>query len=48
VPHLVGLLASQQSTLIAHLGRVRGLGQNPGWGVDEDFDHFWSEAGLSE
>ena len=25
---------------------LRGLGQNLGWGVGEDFDIFWSEAGL--
>jgi hypothetical protein len=28
------------------LDRVRQLGQNVGWGVSDDFDQFWSEAGL--
>lgn len=38
---------AQQAAFIARLDRVRQLGQNVGWGVADDFDHFWSEAGLA-
>ena len=45
--YVLALPAGQQATFIARLDRVRQLGQNVGWGVGEDFDHFWSEAGLA-
>ena len=44
--YVLALPASQQPAFIARLDRVRGLGQDLGWGVGEDFDIFWSEAGL--
>ena len=44
--YVLALPAAQQATFIARLNRVRHLGQNIGWGVGEDFDHLWSEAGL--
>ncbi len=46
--YVLALPAAQQPAFIARLDRVRGLGQDLGWGVGEDFDIFWSEAGLSE
>ena len=45
--YVLALPAGQQATFIARLDRVRQLGQNVGWGVGDDFDHFWSEAGLA-
>ena len=45
--YVLALPAGQQATFIARLDRVRQLGQNVGWGGGEDFDHFWSEAGLA-
>lgn len=44
--YVLALPAAQQPAFIARLDRVRGLGQDLGWGVGEDFDIFWSEAGL--
>lgn len=44
--YVLALPLSQQPAFIARLDRVRGLGENLGWGVGEDFDFFWSEAGL--
>lgn len=35
-----------ERTRAARLNRVRQLGQSVGWGVRDDFAHFWSEAGL--
>ena len=45
--YVLALPAGQQATFIARLDRVRQLGQNVGWGLGVDFDHFWSEAGLA-
>ena len=45
--YVLALPAAQQSSFLARLDRVRQLGQNVGWGVGDDFDHFWSEAGLA-
>jgi hypothetical protein len=44
--YVLALPTAQQSAFLARLDRVRQLGQNVGWGVGDDFDHFWSEAGL--
>ncbi|MDP2678646.1 MAG: hypothetical protein Q8O85_07985 [Rhodoferax sp.] len=41
------LPTAQQAAFLARLDRVRQLGQNVGWGVGDDFDHFWSKAGLT-
>jgi len=38
---------AQRAAFLARLHRVRQLGQNVGWGVGDDFDHFWSKAGLA-
>jgi hypothetical protein len=38
----------KKSELISRLDRVRVLGDNLGWGVGEDFDNLWEEAGLGE
>ena len=40
------VLGATQHTFLARLDWVRQLGQNVGWGVGDDFEHFWSEAGL--
>lgn len=40
------LPAAQQAAFLARLDRVRQRGQNVGWGVGEDFDTVWEEAGL--
>ena len=45
--YVLALPAGQKATFIARLDRVRQLGQNVGWGVGDDFDQFWSEAGLA-
>jgi len=45
--YVLALPAGQQATFIATLDRVRQLGHNVGWGLGDDFDHFWSEAGLA-
>jgi len=38
----------QQIAFLVRLDHVRQLGQDVGWGVGDDFDHFWSAAGLAE
>ena len=42
--YVLALPEAQQTAFLARLDRVRQLGQNVGWGVGDDFDHFWSEA----
>lgn len=39
--------AAQQASFLTRLDRVRQLGQSVGWGVRDDFDHLWAEAGLA-
>jgi len=46
--YVLALPEAQQAAFLTRLDRVRELGQNVGWGVGEDFDHLWSEAGLAE
>ena len=45
--YVLALPAAQQAAFFARLDRVRHLGQNVGWGVGDDFDHCWSQAGLA-
>lgn len=45
--YVLALPKAQQATFLTRLDHVRHLGQNVGWGVGEDFNYFWSEAGLS-
>ncbi len=45
--YVLALPKAQQAAFLARLDRVRQLGQNVGWGVGGDFDHFWSAAGLA-
>ncbi len=45
--YVQALPAVQQAAFLARLDRVRQLGQGVGWGVGDDFDHFWAEAGLA-
>lgn len=42
---LVRSSAAEYLTFVARRDRVRQLEQNVGWGVSDDFNHFWSEAG---
>lgn len=37
---------AQQAEFLARLDQVREEGQDIGWGVGDDFDLCWSEAGL--
>lgn len=46
--YVLALPKSSQTAFLERLDQVRQLGQDIGWGVGEDFDHFWSEAGLAE
>jgi phage-related protein len=41
------LPAAQQKAFLIRLDRVRQLGQHIGWGVGDDFDRLWSQAGLA-
>lgn len=45
--YVLALTKVKQTPFLARLDRVRQLGHNVGWGVADDFDHFWSEAGLA-
>ncbi|MBL8297964.1 MAG: hypothetical protein JNN30_06385 [Rhodanobacteraceae bacterium] len=45
--YVLALPKAQQAAFLARLDRVRQLGQNIGWGVGDDFNYFWSEAGLA-
>ncbi len=45
--YVLALPAVQQAAFLARLDRVRQLGQDVGWGVGDDFEHFWAEAGLA-
>lgn len=46
--YVLALPSAEQAAFLARLDRVRQLGQNVGWGVGEDFEHFWTEAGLAD
>ncbi|MFN7711964.1 MAG: hypothetical protein ACK5OI_06150 [Curvibacter sp.] len=45
--YVLALPKAQRAAFLTRLDRVRQLGQDVGWGVGDDFDHFWSEAGLA-
>jgi hypothetical protein len=45
--YVQALPKAQQATFWVRLDRVRQLGQNVGWGVGVDFNHSWSEVGLT-
>lgn len=45
--YVLALPTAQRADFLTRLDRVRQLGQNVGWGVGDDFDRFWSEAGLA-
>jgi hypothetical protein len=44
--YALALPKAQQAAVLTRLDSVRRLGQNVGWGVGDDFNRFWSEAGL--
>lgn len=46
--YALALPNAKQKALLSRLDRVRQLGQDVGWGVGDDFNHFWSEAGLAQ
>ena len=37
----------KQAPFLVRLNRVRQLGQKAGWGIGDDFNHYWSEAGMA-
>ncbi len=45
--YVLALPTAQQAAFLTRLDQVRQLGQDVGWGVGDDFDRFWSEAGLA-
>ena len=45
--YVLALPKAQQAPFLPRLDRVRQLGRDVGWGVGDDFDHFWSKAGLA-
>jgi hypothetical protein len=45
--HVLALPKAQQAAFLARLDQVRQLGQNVGWGVGDDFNDIWTEAGLA-
>lgn len=45
--YVLTLPVAQQSAFLVRLDRLRLLGKNVGWGVGDDFEHFWSAAGLA-
>ncbi|WP_415037078.1 hypothetical protein [Azonexus sp.] len=44
--YALALPAAQQSAFLARLNRVQQLEQNMDCGVGDNFDRFWSKAGL--
>ena len=45
--YVLALSKAHQAAFLTRLDRVRQQGQNVGWGVGDDFDHFWSKGGLA-
>lgn len=45
--YILALPKQKQAIFLARLNHVRELGQDIGWGVGDDFNHFWSKAGLA-
>lgn len=45
--YILALPKAQQTAFLVRLNRVRQLGQDIGWSVGDDFNHFWSKAGLA-
>lgn len=46
--YVLTLPKAQRIEFLVRLDQVRQLGQDVGWGVGDDFNHFWSAAGLAE
>ena len=45
--YTLALPKAQQTKFLARLGQLRQLAQDVGWGVRDEFEHSWSEAGLT-
>ena len=45
--YALALPKAQQAPFLDRLDRVRQSGEGVGWGVGDDFNQFWSEAGLA-
>ena len=45
--YVLALPAAQQAAFVRRLDAVRQQGRNIGWGVGDDFNHFWAQAGLA-
>jgi len=44
--HVLALPEARRAPFLARLEQVRALGQNVGWGVGDNFNDMWLEAGL--
>jgi len=44
--HVLALPEARRAPFLARLERVCALGQNVGWGVGDNFNDMWLEAGL--
>ncbi|WP_185957713.1 hypothetical protein [Tepidiphilus olei] len=44
--YVLALPEPQQAPFLVRLDRVRQLGQNVGWGVGDNFNDLWLQAGL--
>jgi hypothetical protein len=45
--YVQALPQTRQAAFLVRLDRVRRLGQDVGWGVGDDFNRFWAQAGLA-
>ena len=45
--HVLTLPHARQASFLDRLDAVRQQGCHVGWGVGDDFDRFWSQAGLA-
>jgi len=46
--YVLTLPKAQQIDFLVQLNQMRQLGQEIGWGVGDDFDHCWLDAGLTK
>ncbi|TXD14606.1 hypothetical protein FUT63_09410 [Extensimonas vulgaris] len=44
--YVLALPEARRAPFLARLEQVRALGQNVGWGVGDNFNDLWLEAGL--
>lgn len=46
--HIQALTKQQQTPFLKRLGPLRQLGHEVGWGLGDDLDELWQDAGLSK